>query len=200
MDNSGFLCMHRMRLALSQVEALPWQRPGSGIPSISTEYAQARRRCAQVIHMFVHRQQESSPAWLAGSSGSARRCLRARPVGRMRGSGPGRDEIAQEGSHFARPRRTVARCRGASAMSVDLTIARRCRERSAALIAACQPSMRTACSCACRQSSAARKACSWVIARSVPSRQSRISWPKKGYPTRPDTGMCCSPLLSTRYT
>ena len=58
-------------------------------------YAQARRRCAQVIHMFVHRQQGSSPvAWLAGSSGSARLCLRARPAGWMRGSGPGLDEIA----------------------------------------------------------------------------------------------------------
>ena len=89
-----------MRLALSQVKALSWLRPGSGIPSISTAYAQARRRCAQVIHMFVHRQQGSSPvAWLAGSSGSARRCLRARPAGRMRGSGPGLDEIAPEGSH-----------------------------------------------------------------------------------------------------
>lgn len=68
------------------------------------------------------------------------------------------------------------------------------------LVAACQPSMRTARSCACRQSSAARKACSWDMARSVPSRQSRISSPKNGYPTRPDTGMCCSPCLSTRYT
>ena len=95
MDNSDFLCMHRMRLALSQVKARSWLRPGSGIPSISTAYAQARRRCAQVIHMFVHRRQGSSPvAGLAGSRGSARRCLRARPAGRMRGSGPGLDEIA----------------------------------------------------------------------------------------------------------
>jgi hypothetical protein len=54
--------MHRVRLALSQVKPLSWLRPGSGIPSISTAYAQARRRCAQVIHMFVHRQQGSSPA------------------------------------------------------------------------------------------------------------------------------------------
>ena len=37
-------------------------------------------------------------------------------------------------------------------------------------------------------------------ARSAPSRQSRISWPKKGYPTRPDAGMCCSPFVSTRST
>ena len=91
----GFLCMHRVRLALSQVKPLSWLRPGSGIPSISTAYAQARRRCAQVIHMFVHRQQGGSPvAGLAGSSGSACRCLRAWPAGRMRGSGPGLDEIA----------------------------------------------------------------------------------------------------------
>ncbi len=84
-----------MRLALSQVKAQSWLRPSSGIPSISTAYAQARRRCAQVIHMFVHRQQGSSPvAWLAGSSGSVHRCLRARPASRMRGSGPGLDEIA----------------------------------------------------------------------------------------------------------
>ena len=33
-------------------------RPGRGIPSISTAYAQARRHYAQVIHMFVHRQQD----------------------------------------------------------------------------------------------------------------------------------------------
>lgn len=78
-----------------RLRPLSWLRPGSGIPSISTAYAQARCRCAQVIHMFVHRQQEGSPvAWLAGSSRSARRCSRARPAGRMRGSGPGRDEIA----------------------------------------------------------------------------------------------------------
>jgi len=53
--------MHRTRLALSQLKGLLWLRPGSGIPSISTAYAQARRRCAQVIHMFVHRRQGSSP-------------------------------------------------------------------------------------------------------------------------------------------
>ena len=41
---------------LSQVEALFRLRSGSGIPNISTEYAQVRHRCAQVIHMFVHRQ------------------------------------------------------------------------------------------------------------------------------------------------
>ena len=83
-DNSGFLCMHRMRLALSQVKALLWLRPGSVIPSISTMCAQARRRCAQVIHMFVHRQQGSSPlAGLAGRTGSARRYLPARPARRM---------------------------------------------------------------------------------------------------------------------
>lgn len=34
-----------------------WFRMARGIPSISTAYAQAWRRCAQVIHMVVHRQQ-----------------------------------------------------------------------------------------------------------------------------------------------
>ena len=87
--------MHSVRLALSQVKFLSGCGTGSRIPSISTAYAQARGRCAQVIHMFVHRQQGSSPlAVLAGSSGSARRCLRAWPAGRMRGSGPSLDEIA----------------------------------------------------------------------------------------------------------
>jgi hypothetical protein len=46
-----------MLLALSLVKALFWLRPYCGIPSISTVYTQAQRRCAQVIHMFVHRQQ-----------------------------------------------------------------------------------------------------------------------------------------------
>ncbi len=65
--------MHRPDFALSQVNALFWFRLGCEIPSISTVYAQAWRRCAQVIHMFVHRQQGSrSSDRLAGSSGSAR--------------------------------------------------------------------------------------------------------------------------------
>ena len=56
MDNFRFLCMHRVRVALSQVKALWRVRPGRGIPRISTAYAQVGRSCAQVIHMFVHRQ------------------------------------------------------------------------------------------------------------------------------------------------
>jgi hypothetical protein len=36
-------------------------RLGSKIPSISTAHAQAQRCCAQVIHIFVHSQQLSSP-------------------------------------------------------------------------------------------------------------------------------------------
>lgn len=36
-------------------------RLGSEIPSISTVHAQAQRCCAQVIHIFVHSQQASSP-------------------------------------------------------------------------------------------------------------------------------------------
>jgi hypothetical protein len=67
-DNSNFLCIHRARLVLSQVEALFRLRPGSGIPSISTVYAQAWHHCAQVIHMFVHRQ-GSNP--LAGGQAAA---------------------------------------------------------------------------------------------------------------------------------
>ncbi len=58
--------MHRTRLALSQVKALSRLRPGSGIPSISTAYAQAWRRCAQVIHMLVHRQRGRQSCLLAG--------------------------------------------------------------------------------------------------------------------------------------
>jgi hypothetical protein len=76
-DNSGFLCTHRHGWRFSQVRGLPWMRLGSGIPSISTAHAQAQRCCAQVIHIFVHSQQVSSP--LAGptdSSRSARQRLR----------------------------------------------------------------------------------------------------------------------------
>ena len=76
-DNSGFLCTHRRGWRFSQVRGLPWMRLGSEIPSISTAHAQAQRCCAQVIHIFVHSQQVSSP--LAGptdGSRSARRRLR----------------------------------------------------------------------------------------------------------------------------
>jgi hypothetical protein len=52
--------MHRHDSRSPQVNAHFWLRLGLGIPSISTAYAQAWRRCAQVIHMFVHRQQGSS--------------------------------------------------------------------------------------------------------------------------------------------
>ena len=51
-------------MALSQVRALLGVQSGKGIPSISTVRAQAQGCCAQVIHMFVHSQQVSSP--LAG--------------------------------------------------------------------------------------------------------------------------------------
>jgi hypothetical protein len=99
-DNSSFLCVHRVRVAFSQLRALSWARPGSGIPSISTGYAQAWCRCAQVIHMVVHRQRGCSPpAVLAASSGSARRWLRAWPTRRTRGSGLGLDEIARASRH-----------------------------------------------------------------------------------------------------
>jgi hypothetical protein len=52
--------MHRHDSRSPQVNAHFWLRLGRGIPSISTAYAQAWRRCAQVIHMFVHRQRGSS--------------------------------------------------------------------------------------------------------------------------------------------
>ena len=72
---------------LSQVNALFGLRLARGIPSISTAYAQAWRRCAQVIHMFVHRQQGSSPAvgWQAAADRRGRWSLLARPARRVRG-------------------------------------------------------------------------------------------------------------------
>jgi hypothetical protein len=75
--------MHRVRLAFSQVNALSWLRPGSGIPSISTAYAQDRRRCAQVIHMFVHRQQEAVllPGWRAAADRPGRACVPGAALG-----------------------------------------------------------------------------------------------------------------------
>ena len=83
---TDFLCMHRHGLALSQVNALFWFRLACGIPSISTAYAQAWRRCAQVIHMFVHRQQGSRPAvgWQPAADRHGRRSLLVRPVRRVR--------------------------------------------------------------------------------------------------------------------
>jgi hypothetical protein len=79
-DNSSFLCMHRMWLALSQVKGPVRARPGSGIPSISTARPQARGRCAQVIHMFAHTPQESSP--LAGGQAAAEYRAGARVLGK----------------------------------------------------------------------------------------------------------------------
>jgi hypothetical protein len=57
--------------------ALPGKGPvlvaaGCEIPSISTVCTQAKRRCAQVIHMFVHRQQGSSPCSAPPEDGSVR--------------------------------------------------------------------------------------------------------------------------------
>jgi hypothetical protein len=97
--------MHRTRLALSQVKALPWAPPGGGIPSISTVNAQAKCRCAQVIHIFVHSQHmRSSLAVLAGSSRSARQCgaYVTRPAERTRASRPGADEIMRNAGCDAR--------------------------------------------------------------------------------------------------
>jgi hypothetical protein len=81
--------MHRLDFALSQVNALFWFRLGCEIPSISTVCAQAWRRCAQVIHMFVHRQQGSSSltGWQAAADRHARRSLQAWPARRVPVSG-----------------------------------------------------------------------------------------------------------------
>jgi hypothetical protein len=80
--------MHRHNSRFPQVNAYFWLRLGQGIPSISTAYAQAWRRCAQVIHMFVHRQQGSSRlvCWQAARIGTGRRYLQARPTRRVRAS------------------------------------------------------------------------------------------------------------------
>jgi hypothetical protein len=80
--------MHRHDSRSPQVNAYFWFRLGRGIPSISTAYAQAWRRCAQVIHMFVHRQQGSSRlvCWQAARIGTVRRYLQARPTRRVRAS------------------------------------------------------------------------------------------------------------------
>jgi hypothetical protein len=85
-DNYRFSLYAQAKLALSQVNALFWLRLACGIPSISTAYAQAWRRCAQVIHMLVHRQQGSSPAvgWQAAADRHGRRSLLARPAWRVR--------------------------------------------------------------------------------------------------------------------
>jgi hypothetical protein len=75
--------MHSVRLALSQVKFLSGCGTGSGIPSISTAYAQARGRCAQVIHMFVHRQQGSGPLprWQAAAARRAGACVPGQSAG-----------------------------------------------------------------------------------------------------------------------
>jgi hypothetical protein len=80
--------MHRHDSRSPQVNAHFWLRLGLGIPSISTAYAQAWRRCAQVIHMFVHRQQGSSRlvCGQAARIGTVRRYLQARPTRRVRAS------------------------------------------------------------------------------------------------------------------
>ena len=67
----GFLRMHRSDRRFPQVKDPPWMRPGSGIPSISTAYAQAQCRCAQVIHIFVHSQQGNQSSCRAGRQAAA---------------------------------------------------------------------------------------------------------------------------------
>ena len=41
-------------------------RPGSGIPTISTAHTQAQDCCAQIIHIFVHSQQDEQSSCRAG--------------------------------------------------------------------------------------------------------------------------------------
>ena len=60
--------------------------------------------------------------------------------------------------------------------------------------------IRIAFSWASRLSSAALKACAWVMAFSVRFRQSRISWPKKGYPVTPTAFTYFSPCSFTTNT
>ena len=81
--------MHRPDSRSPQVNALFWSRLACGIPSISTVYAQAWCRCAQVIHMFVHRQQGSSPptGGQAAADRHGRRSLQAWPARRVQVSG-----------------------------------------------------------------------------------------------------------------
>jgi hypothetical protein len=63
-------------VALSQVKTVSWGPHVQRNPQYSRPYAQARCRCAQVIHTLVHSQQVSSPlAALAGRCGSARQRL-----------------------------------------------------------------------------------------------------------------------------
>lgn len=88
--------MHRAWPALSQVKALSRVRPGSGIPSISTAHAQAQCCCAQVIHMFVHSQQVSSPLGAGRQQPISARCLRDRASRSDAGLPARRDEIMQE--------------------------------------------------------------------------------------------------------
>jgi hypothetical protein len=86
-------------------------RLGSEIPSISTAHAQAQRCCAQVIHIFVHSQQLSSPGRPDRQQPiSAPPRAVAQPAGRTRGYGPGADEIVPEpaadaGRHLGSGRR-----------------------------------------------------------------------------------------------
>jgi hypothetical protein len=80
---TDFLCMHRYDSHSSQVNAHFWLGLGRGIPSISTAYAQAWRRCAQVIHMFVHRQRGAvvlsagRRRWIGTGAGTCRPGQRA---------------------------------------------------------------------------------------------------------------------------
>jgi len=114
-------------------------RPGSGIPSISTAYAQAQCRCAQVIHIFVHSQQgnqsscragrqaaagQRAGCWRGHGSGPGARFRAGREVpGRARGSGPDADEIGPEPG----PQMLAAELAGAPATATSVAYCPRSR-------------------------------------------------------------------------
>jgi hypothetical protein len=100
----GFSRMHRRGWRFPQVKGPPWVQPGSRIPSISTAHAQDQCCYAQVIHIFVHSQQVSSPlAGLAAAAGQRASACGGTATGRTRGSEPGADEIVQEPSRGRSP-------------------------------------------------------------------------------------------------
>jgi hypothetical protein len=88
--------MHRVSIALSQVKALLWARPGNGIPSISPMCAQDRRRFAQVIHMVVHSKACNTFSCQAGRQRVSVPVLARHDRHAGRGSGLGLDDIAHE--------------------------------------------------------------------------------------------------------
>jgi hypothetical protein len=90
----AFFSVHRARIALSQVTALLWARPGNTIPSISPMCAQAPRRFTQVIHMVVHSTARNTFSCRAGRQRVSVPVLARGGRHAGRGSGLGLDAIA----------------------------------------------------------------------------------------------------------